>query len=48
MLQAKGQPGDFEAMASGEVIRFQAAYISPDEISQVVTGLASHAPRVTA
>ena len=45
VIKAKGEPGDFEVMESDEAIHFQAAYISPDEINQVVRKYAPHPPR---
>jgi len=36
--------GDFVAVASGQVLRFQAAYVSPAEVEQVVAQFGS-APR---
>jgi len=32
-------PGDFIAVAEGQVFRFQAAYVSPDEAAEVVAAL---------
>jgi len=36
LINGKGEPGDFEVMASGQTIRFQAATITPAEVNQVV------------
>lgn len=38
VIEAKGEPGDFEVIAAGEAVRFTAAYITPAEIEQVVIG----------
>jgi len=40
LITGKGEPGDFEVRtAAGETVRFQAAYIAPAEIPQVVAQL---------
>ena len=45
LLMGKGKPGEFEAAAAGQTIRFEAAYITPAKADQVLKGLMPAAPQ---